>query len=50
MAFNIIAFNDIKLNDDSFDVYDVKTINHVRCMTCPNRFKQRKACKKEISK
>lgn len=40
----------VDLNDANFDKDDAKTIIHVRPMVWRNRFKQRKALKKEISK
>ena len=40
----------VDLNDLNFDKDDAKTIIHVRPMAWRNRFKQRKAFKKEISK
>ena len=50
MGLNSINLNNINLDDDNFDDYDPETINHMRRMTWYNGFKQRKACKKEISK
>ena len=44
---NIDLIN-INLDDDIFDEDDPETIDHVRLMTWRNRFKQCKACKKEI--
>ena len=44
---NIDLIN-INLDDDIFDEDDPETINHVRLMTGRNRFKQCKACKREI--
>ena len=50
MGFNTIDLNNINLDDDNCDEEDSETINHVRFMAWYNRFKQRKACKKQISK
>ena len=50
MDFNTIDCNNIYLDKNDFDEDDPKIINHVRLMTWHNRFKQCKACKKEISK
>ena len=47
MGLNTIDLNNINLNDRNFDENDPENIRHmVRC----NRYKQCKACKKEISK
>ena len=50
MGFNTIDLNKFNLDndEDNFDDDDPEAINHVRLMTWCNRFKQRKACKKEI--
>ena len=52
MGFNTADINNINLdnNDDAFDEDELETINHVRLIAWRNRFKQRKICKKEISK
>ena len=52
MGFNTADINNINLdnNDDAFDEDELETINHVRLTAWRNRFKQRKICKKEISK
>lgn len=48
MAFNTIELNNMKLDgDDNFDGDDPET--YVTLMTSRDRFKQCKACKKEIS-
>ena len=49
MGFNTMELNNINLDDDNFDEDDPQTIMHVRLTTWYNRFKQLKACKKEIS-
>ena len=51
MSFNTIILNNINLDDDdNFDKDDPEIINLLRLMDWCNRFKQRKACKKKISK
>ena len=45
-----IDLNNIYLNDGNFDENGPGTIIHVRLMSCCDRCKHRKACKKEISK
>ena len=47
ISFNAIDLNNINLDDVNFDEDDPETINYVRLVTWRNRFKQRKACKKE---
>ena len=42
--------NNISLDDDNFDDDDPETIIHVRLIAWCNRYEQRKACKKWISK
>ena len=55
LVFNILKnlqciLNDISLDDDNFDKEDPETIIHIRSLAWRNRFKQCKACKKDISK
>ena len=50
MGFVNVDLNNVNLGDDNFDNYDPQTIIHVRIMAWCNSYKQRKACKKEISK
>ena len=50
MGLNTIYLNNIILDDDNFDDYDHEPIIHVRSIAWCNNYKQRKACKKEISK
>ena len=45
IGLNSISLDYVKFHDD-----DPETIIHVRVMAWCNRYKQRKACKKEISK
>ena len=46
-----IDINNINIGDDNnFNEDDPETINHLRLMTWPNRFKQQKVCKQEINK
>ena len=46
----MVDLNDVSLDDDNFDNDDPEIIIHVRFMAGCNRYKQTKACKKEISK
>ena len=50
MGINTINLNNININDDNFDDDNPEIIIHVRLVPCCNRYKQRKAFKKEISK
>ena len=50
MDLNIIDLNNINLDDDDFHEDDPETIIHVRLIAWCNRYKQHKACKKEIKK
>ena len=50
MDLNIIDLNNIILDDADFHEDDPETIIHVRLITWCNRYKQLKACKKEIKK
>ena len=50
VGLNTIDINNINLNDDNFDENDPETIIHFRHMARCNRYKQCKACKKEIRK
>ena len=47
MGLVIIDLDNINLDDDNFDEDALETIIHVRLMAWCNRFKQRKACKKD---
>ena len=50
MGLNTINFDNIDLDNDNFDEGDPKINIHVRLMAWCNRYKQCKACKKQISK
>ena len=50
MDLNIIDLNNINLDDDDFHEDDPETIINVRLIAWCNRYKQHKACKKEIKK
>ena len=50
MGLNTTDLNDMNLDDDNFDEDDFETIIHVRFVAWFTKHKQRKACKKEISK
>ena len=50
MDFIIIDLNNTNLDDHDFDNDDPETIIHVRLMTVLDRYKQRKACKKDQEK
>ena len=50
MVILSVGFCNINLDDVNFDEDDPETIIHVRRMGWRNRFKQRKAFKKDISK
>ena len=50
MGFLSVDLNNINLDDVNFDKDDPAAIIHVRIMAWRNRFKQRKAFKKDISK
>ena len=45
---NSIRFNNVNLDDDSFDHLDPKTINYIRLMAWYNIYKQQKMCEKKI--
>ena len=45
-----VDLNNISLGGDNFDDDNPETIIHVRLMVWCNRYKQCKACKKEISR
>ena len=51
MGFNTGDINNINLDDDdAFDEDEPESINYVTLIAWRNWFKQRKTCKKEISK
>ena len=50
MGINSLDLNNINLDDASFDEDNPKTIIDIKPMAWPNRPKQRKACKKNISR
>ena len=41
-----ITLDNVNLDDDRFDYFDPKAINHVRLMAWHNKYKQQKALKK----
>ena len=45
-----LNLNNVNLDDDIFDDYDPEIISHIRLLTWQDKFKEHKACKKEISK
>ena len=45
-----VDLNNFSLDDDNFDIFYPETIIPVRLMASCNRYKQHKACKKEIRK
>ena len=49
-TFRSLNLKNISLDDDIFDDYDPEIISHIRFMTWYDKFKEHKACKKEISK
>ena len=48
-GLNTIDLNNINLGNEKFDEDDPETVIHIRLMAWCNRYKQRKACKKDIS-
>ena len=50
MGLIVIYLNKINLDDDNFDDDDSETIIYVRLMSWCQGYKQRKACKEDISK
>ena len=50
VGINSLDLNNINLDDASFDEDNPKTIIDIKPMAWPNRPKQRKACKKNISR
>ena len=51
MGFNAGDVNNVNLDDDdAFDEDEPESINYVTLIAWRNWFKQRKTCKKEISK
>ena len=49
-ALNSVNLTNINLDDDNFDYYDPKTINHIRLIALYNRFKQNKRYKRQKGK
>ena len=45
-----VDVNNFSLSDNNFDFDDPETVIHVKLVTWCKKLKQRKACKKEISK
>ena len=45
-----VDITNVSLDDDNFDSDNPETIIHVRLVAWCNKYKQREACKKEISK
>ena len=50
MGILSVDLNNFNLGDVNFNEDDPETLIHVRLMAWRNRFKQRKACKKDIYK
>ena len=50
MGILIVDNDKINLDDANFDEDDLETIINIRLMAWRNKFKQRKSCKKELSK
>ena len=48
MGFNTIDLNNINLDYDNFNKDDPESV--LTCQTWIDKFKQRKACKKEVTK
>lgn len=48
VGLNSIKLKNANLGDDNFGNSDPKTNNHVRLMASLNKYKQLKACKKDI--